>query len=102
MLLSHSMSEEALRSNRRQRGVARASLTRLERNVAEIECDGDCTSTTRSSVQRLQKRLKEIMTDSKTHHLAVVDYVDEGQLEAEQSLLDQHEDKMLRLSSWGL
>ena len=93
------MSEDALRSNRRQQGVARASLTRLERNIAEIESDGDRTSTTHSSIQRLQKHLKEITTDFKAHHLAVMDYVDEGQLKAEQTLLDQHEDKMLRLSS---
>ena len=93
------MAEDAKRSNRRRRGVARASPTRLEAKVAEMESEHDRTSATHSSAQRLQKCLKEITADFKTYHLALVDLVEEGELEAEQATLDEHEDKTLRLAS---
>ena len=85
-------------SNKRRRGTAKASLTKLATKVTELE-DADPDPSVASRAQQYLKRLETLDANFKTHHLAIMDAVDEeGQLEAEQEVLDQHDDDIMNLS----
>ena len=85
---------EALSVHKKRRGVARASITKLSKKITELETltsDPD----TCAIAQRLVSRLKELNTEFRTHHLAIVDLTDsEEELSAEQDALDYHDDKV--------
>ena len=83
---------------KRRRGTARASLTRLITKVAELESAKPDPSIT-SYAQQYIKRLETLDASFKTHHLAIMDVLeDEGQLEAEQEALAKHDDGVMELS----
>ena len=85
---------EALSVHKKRRGVARASITKLSKKITELETltsDPD----TCAIAQRLVSRLKELNTEFRTYHLAIVDLTDsEEELSAEQDALDYHDDKV--------
>ena len=92
--------KRALSNNRRRRGVVRAaSITRLEGSVAELERKYDGSPQTASSAQRLLQKLDELAANFKSYHFAIVDLVEESALESEQTTLDEHDDRVLRLTA---
>ena len=77
-------------SQKKRRGVARASITKLSNKVAELET---LTSNPDTLIiaQSLVGRLKDLNTEFKTHHLAIVDLIDdEEELSTERDALDHH------------
>jgi hypothetical protein len=81
---------EPTSTNRKRKGVVRASVTRLLARVSELEHD---------TARRLQQKLEELDSDFKTYHLAVVDLTDDEALDTEQAMLDEHDDKVTDLSA---
>ena len=90
--------EHALSTSRRRRGVVRASLTRLDSRVAELEGKGEISAGDRLAAQRFLRKLDSLDSDFKSHHFAIVDLVDGDSLEAEQGVLDEHDDKVADLA----
>lgn len=94
--------ERALSVNCKQRGVVRASLTRLKTRVKEFESKGTEISVgDRLAAQRLLQKLDTLDSDFRSHHFAVVDLVDEEAMNTEQRVLDEHSgsaDPHVRLS----
>ena len=90
--------EHALSTARKWRGVVRASITRLDSRVAEMEGKDGLTVGDRLSAQHLLQRLNTLDTDFKSHHLAVVDLTGEDALEGEQAILDENDYKITDLA----
>ena len=83
---------------RRRRGVVRASITRLATRLSKLE--PKAREPTTSSLT--QKTLETLDSDFKTHHLAVIDAMTEGDedgLAKEQEILDAHDDEVASLAS---
>ena len=77
---------------RKRRGVAKASITRLDTRLKTLESATD-QPTTRDSARQLSAKLKEYDAEFKTAHLSLVDLIDdEDALKGEQAALDAHED----------
>ena len=75
---------------RRRRGVARASITRLGNSLGDLEgMTGDIN--TLDLAQQL-KKLENLDSEFKTHHYNLIDDVDDSHLEAEQTILDEHDE----------
>ena len=82
---------------RRQRGIARASITRLEDRINKMEEKGkeEFKESDRLAVQRLIKRLETLDADFKKHHVIIVGATEEEErLEEEPTLLDEHDDRV--------
>ena len=80
---------------RRRRGVARASITRLEKIT-----DSDAMKYESGIADRartLKERKDTADTEFKKHHVSIVELLDEEYLDAEQGVLDSHEDEVLDL-----
>ncbi len=83
---------------RRQRGVVKASLTKLGTKTAELETL-EISQTVVNHSQQLIKRLVTLDADFKTHHMSLIDATeDEEQLGVEQEALDCHDDEVTNLS----
>ena len=78
------------------RGVVRASITRLESRVANLQGKPELTAEDRLSVLQLLQRLNTLETDFKSHHFTVVDLLDD--IESEQAILDETDDKVTNLT----
>ena len=89
--------ELALSTARKRRGVVRASVTRLDHRVAEMEAKGELTAEDRLSAQHLLQRLNSLDADFKSYHLAIVDLINEDTLDGEQAILDENDDKIAAL-----
>ncbi len=86
--------ERALSTSRKRRGVAKASITRLDSRVAELESRAELTADDGLTAQHLSQRLNALGAEFKSHHLAVVDLIDEEALEGEQAILDENDDRI--------
>ena len=86
--------ERAISSARRRRGVAKASITRVEGRVAELEARPEFTADDRLSAQQSLEKLNSIEAEFKSYHLALVDLLDEDAQEGEQRTLDEIDDKV--------
>ena len=76
---------------KRRRGIARGSLTWLKTRVGELEARDDL-SLSLEEARRLLQHLDAIDSDFKSNHLALIDAIeDEGELDKEQGILDDHE-----------
>ena len=76
----------------------KASLTKLTTKLVELE-GADTGPSKTSQAQQYLKRLETLDANFKTHHLAIMDKVDdEEQLGVEQEALDQHDDDVMHLS----
>jgi hypothetical protein len=83
---------------RKRRGVAKASITRLDTRLKALEGATD-RPTTRDSARQLSTKLKEYDAEFKTAHLSLVDLVDDDEaLKGEQAALDAHEDFVASLA----
>jgi len=89
--------ERALSTARKRRGVVRASITRLDGRVAELESKEELTAADRLAAQHLLQKLNSLEAEFRSYHLAVVDLVEEDALEGEQAILDEHDDRVSRL-----
>ena len=76
---------------RRRRGVARASITRLEKKVTEAE-DMKDESGILDRARTLKEKAGTANTEFKKHHVSIIELLDEEYVDAEQGVLDSHED----------
>jgi ATP-dependent helicase/DNAse subunit B len=90
---------EPTSTNRKRKGVVRASVTRLLARVSELEHKERPSPGDLDTARRLQQKLEELDSDFKTYHLAVVDLTDDEALDTEQAMLDEHDDKVTDLSA---
>ena len=75
--------------------VVRASLTRLDTRVGELEGKGETlTSGDVRIAQQLLQKLSSLDSDFKSYHFSIIDLVEENSLETEQRVLDEHDDKL--------
>ena len=88
-----------LPARRRRRGVIRASVTRLDARVAELEKKERISPGDLTNAQRLQRKLDELDQEFRTYHFAVIDLTEEDAAEPEQTLMDEHDDKVGNLST---
>ena len=77
-----------------RRGIIKASITRLDGCVAELEAKHKLTAEDRLSAQHLLQKLNSLEVDFKSFHLALVDGRNEEVQEAEQLILDKTDDKV--------
>ena len=77
-------------------GVACASITRLEKKITEAEAMKD-ESGIADRVCTLKEKVDTAYTEFKKHHVSIVELLDEEYVEAEQGVLDSHEDEVLNL-----
>ena len=90
--------EQTLSTKRKRRGVVRASLTRLDMRVAELEGRVDISMGDRLAAQQLLLKLDTLDADFKLYHFAIVDLVDDELLEMEQGVLNEHDDRVADLA----
>ena len=84
------MSERALSSCKKKRGVIKASLTRLGNRLGDAEW-----STDPEEARHLTARLKSLAAEFKVHYYSVIDLLDDpDDLEVQQEILDEHDDYM--------
>ena len=82
---------------KRRRGSVKASITRLTSKLTELE-GMDFDQSVSSQAQQLLKRLESLDTSFKTHNMAILDAIEESQVEAEQETLDEHDDDVMNIS----
>ena len=86
-----------LAANKKRRGVAKASITRLTTCLSKLERTPDDPRTL-TSAQRLLTKLGTLDKEFKDLHLAVVDLTEgEDDLANEQQTLDEHDDGVSQL-----
>ena len=97
---SHGQSTSAAKQlalHRKRSGVARASLTKLNMKLADLEASRN--PDTLIIAQSLDARLKTLDTEFRTHYLFMVDLIDNATtLDAEQKTPDTHDDNIGQLS----
>ena len=86
-----------LSTNRKRRGVVRASITRLDGCIKELEGKDEKSPGDLETAQRTLKKLEELDADFKTYHFAIVDAAEEEALDDEQTILDGHDDRIAGL-----
>ena len=91
--------EHALSTRRKRRGVVRASVTRLDSRVSELERKKETSPGDLATAQRFLRKLDELDEEFKSHHLSIVDLIGEESIDTEQGILDDHDDKVASLSS---
>ena len=80
---------------RKRRGIARASITRFEECIVKFEDKIELKASDHTSIQCMVKRLENMDADFKQHHMALIETIGkEDKLAEEQSVLDDHDDKM--------
>ena len=87
-----------LSSLRKRRGVAKASLTRLQKRVSDLEHDHSDGADDLNVAKQLLSKLESIDADFRTHHLSIVDLSEGDDLNTEQHALDTYDDDVSKLS----
>ena len=90
----------ALSTQRKRRGVVKASITRLSSRLKEFESKVE-EPTTQDHAQRLATKLETLDAEFKTHHFSLIDLIDDDDdetLEKGQETLDQHDDDVTTLA----
>ena len=87
-------SERALSVARKRRGVIRASITRSDGRIAELEGKRALTAADKLFAQNLLQKLGSLDVDFRSYHLAVVDLSGEDAIDEEQAVLDEHDDRL--------
>ena len=87
-----------LSTQRKRRGVVKASITCLSSRLTELESMVE-EPDTHDHAQRLSTKLETLDAEFKTHHFAAIDLIDDyGTLGREQETLDQHDDDVTSLA----
>ena len=82
---------EQLALHKKRRGVARASLTKLNTKLTELEMSAGNPNTL-SIARGLATRLETLDTEFSIHHLSIVDLIDDdAALDTEQGALDDYD-----------
>ena len=79
--------------------MVRASITKLESRVAALESKTPLNQTDLLALQRLSQKLEALDAEHRSHHLALIDVIEDDALEAEQRVLDEHDDRATDLST---
>ena len=87
-----------LSSNRKHRGVVRASVTCLEGRIHGYEEKECLTRADHVAIQSLLTKLETLDTEFKAYHYVILDLVEEEALEQEQVVFNDHEDKVEELA----
>ena len=75
------------------------SITKLVDIIHELEYKGTLCHSDQLMVQRLQQRLVTVDVEFKRYHISVIDLVEEEkELEKEQSILDDHDERVVVMS----
>ena len=61
--------------NRKRRGVARASITRMRARISDLETKERSSPVDLETVRRLKQNLEDLDSDFKSHHYAIVDLI---------------------------
>ena len=77
-----------------RRGIARASITRLEKHIVKFEGKTELSKIDRQTVQSLIKKVQSLDDTFKEHHFVIADQAEGDAVETEQEVLDEHEDKI--------
>ena len=86
-----------LTSLKRKRGSVKASITKLNTRLTELE-DGERDPSSISHAQLLLKKLEKLDSEFRTHHFATIEAVESDELAAaEQEELDSHDDTTMSL-----
>ena len=87
------MSGQQITRLRRRRGVVRASITRLEKRLRELEDTAEQPATP-DHARELAVKLDTLVTDFKDYHLQILDLMEDvdDELRHEQETLDDHDD----------
>lgn len=89
---------KAVSSARKRRGVARGSITRLTTRLTDLEGRRPDDASVMTMAQQTLKSLENVDSDFKTHHLALIDLLEEeDDLEGEQHVLDEHDETVATL-----
>ena len=83
---------------RRRRGVVKASITRIAKNLRDLESKADDPST----LDHAQRIAEELDLEFKEHHGVLIDLIvdcDEDVLQKEQEALDEHDDECWEVPS---
>ena len=93
--------ERAISTAKKRRGIARASLTRLDTKLKELEDRSEPDPVVRlESVRQTKTKLASLDSDFRTHHFNLVDLLEErAELDAEQAVLDEQDDRVAGLST---
>ena len=94
-----SADERTIVTNRKRRGVVRASITRIARRVSELEAKEELAHGDLLTVQGLLHKLNGLDTDFKSYHFAIVDAVEDESLQVEQDALNEHDDRVSFLTT---
>ena len=92
------MSETTVRTARRRRGAVRARLTRVEKDIAKLEGKTELVSSDQRKIKRLMEQVKEDDKEFEERHLEVLNFIDEGDqdsLDAEESVSDEHGNRVM-------
>ena len=94
-----SADERTLATNRKRRGVVRASIMGIARRVSELEAKEELTLGNLLTVHVLLHKLNGLDTDFKSYHFAIVNAVEDELLQVEQDALDEHDDRVSLLTT---
>ena len=92
--------QPTLSTLRKRRGITRASITRLNTKLKDLETMVH-EPTSSSLAQRMGQKLDILDAEFKKHHYALIDAIDETEaevLDKEQDVLDRHDDDMTNLA----
>ena len=90
--------QRSLSSNRKKRGVVRASITKLGSRVTELEAATSLPDTV-DRARRFTTRLESLAEEFKHHHFAVIDLLDEEEdLAREQETFDEQDEDVTQLA----
>ena len=83
----------SLSSNRKKRGVVRASMTKLRTHLGELEAVRDANNA--DQARRLNTRLDTLFEEYKVHHISVIDLLDsDDELAEEQEVFDTQDEEV--------
>ena len=76
------------------RGIARASITRLEKHIVKFEDKPELSKVDRQTVQSLIEKVHSLDDTFKELHYIIADEAKDDAVETEQRVFDEHEDKV--------
>ena len=94
------MAETTVRTARRRRGAVRARLTRVQKDIAKSEGKTELVSSDQRKIKRLMEQVREDDKEFEERHLEVFNFIDErdqDSLEAEESVSDEHGNRVMEL-----
>ena len=94
------MSATAIKTARRRRGAVRARLNRVERDIAKLEGKSELAASDQRKIKRLLEQVKADDKEFEQRHLEVLDLIDDEDqesLDVEESVCDEHGNRVMDL-----